>query len=114
MRRPITPDQARTLGIEQQILSQMVAEAALDEQVRKLGLGISVDQINNLIMDDPAFRGMNGKFDLSRFQQLIRQAGFSEQRFVNEQSRQTPRRQLASAISAELTPPNTTAQPINH
>jgi peptidyl-prolyl cis-trans isomerase D len=113
MRRPITPDQARALGIEQQILSQMVAEAALDEQVRKLGLGISVDQINNRIMDDPAFRGMNGKFDLSRFQQLIRQAGFSEQRFVNEQSRQTLRRQLASAISGEFTPPKTTAEAIN-
>jgi peptidyl-prolyl cis-trans isomerase D len=113
MRRPITPDQARALGIEQQILSQMVAEAALDEQVRKLGLGISVDQINNRIMDDPAFRGMNGKFDLSRFQQLVRQAGFSEQRFVNEQRRQTLRHQLTTAIAGEFTPPKTAAEAIN-
>ena len=113
MRRPITPDQARALGIEQQILGQMVAEAALDERARQLGLGIPVAYIEQRIYDDPAFRGINGQFDVSRFQQLIRQAGFSEQRFVNEQSRQTLRRQLASAISGEFTPPKTAAEAIN-
>jgi len=109
MRRPITPDQARALGIEQQILGQMVAEAALDERARQLGLGIPVAYIEQRIYDDPAFRGINGQFDVSRFQQLIRQAGFSEQRFVDEQRRQTLRRQLASAISGEFTAPKTAA-----
>jgi peptidyl-prolyl cis-trans isomerase D len=113
MRRPITPDQARALGIEQQILSQMVAEVALDERARQLGLGISDAEVTKRITDDPTFRGMNGEFDLSRFQQLIRQAGFSEQRFVNDQRRQTLRRQLASAIAGEFTPPKTAAEAIN-
>jgi peptidyl-prolyl cis-trans isomerase D len=113
MRRPITPDQARALGIEQQILSQMVAEAALDEQTSKLGLGISVDFMGKRITDDPSFHGLDGKFDPSRFQQLIRQAGFTEQRFVNEQRRQTLRRQLATAIAGEFTPPKTAAEAIN-
>ena len=74
--RPISSDQARALGIEQQILSQMVAEAALDERARQLGLNISNDDVAKRITDDPAFRGINGQFDPSRFQQLVRQAGF--------------------------------------
>jgi peptidyl-prolyl cis-trans isomerase D len=111
--RPITPDQARALGIEQQILSQMVAEAALDERARQLGLGISDAEVAKRITDDPAFRGINGQFDPSRFQQLVRQAGFTEQRFVNEQRRQTLRHQLATAIAGEFTPPKTAAAAIN-
>jgi peptidyl-prolyl cis-trans isomerase D len=111
--RPITPDQARALGIEQQILGQMVAEAALDERARQLGLGISNEEVAKRIKEDPAFRGFNGQFDESRFQQLIRQAGFSEQRFVNEQRRQTLRHQLADAINGEFTPPKTAAEVLN-
>jgi peptidyl-prolyl cis-trans isomerase D len=108
--RPITPDQARALGLEQQILGQMVAEAALDERARQLGLNISDKDVAKRITEDPAFRGLNGQFDENRFQQLIRQAGFSEQRFVSEQRRQTLRHQLATAIGGEFTPPKTAAE----
>ncbi len=87
LRRPITPDQARALGLEQQILSQMIAGAALDERARQLGLGMSDADVVKHIKDDPAFRGINGEFDESRFQQLIREAGFTEPRFVAEQRR---------------------------
>ncbi len=113
LRRPITPDQARALGLEQQILGQMIAEAALDERARQLGLGISDAEVVKRIKDDPAFRGINGQFDENRFQQLIRQAGFTEQRFVSEQRRQTLRHQIATAITGELQPPRTTSQLID-
>jgi peptidyl-prolyl cis-trans isomerase D len=109
-RRPITPDQARALGLEQQILGQMIAETALDERTRQLGLGISNDAVAKRIKEDPTFHGPNGEFDENRFQQIIRQAGYSEQRFVNEQRRQTLRHQLASAIGGEFTVPKTAAQ----
>jgi peptidyl-prolyl cis-trans isomerase D len=108
--RPITPDQARALGLEQQILGQMVAEAALDERARQLGLGISDAEVAKRITQEPAFRGVNGQFDPNVFQQVIRQAGFSEQRFVAEQRRQTLRHQLSSAIGGEFTAPKTAAQ----
>src|ERR1700745_236962 len=81
LRRPITPDQARALGLEQQILSQMIAGAALDEPPRERGLGMSDADVVKHIKEDPSFRGLNGEFDENRFQQLIRQAGYSEPRF---------------------------------
>src|SRR3954471_22813438 len=39
--RPITPEQARLLGIDRQIVRQIFGEFVLDEYVRKLGLGVS-------------------------------------------------------------------------
>ncbi|MBV9969498.1 MAG: SurA N-terminal domain-containing protein [Xanthobacteraceae bacterium] len=110
LRRPITPDQARALGLEQQILSQMIGGAALDERVRQLGLNMSDTDVVKHIKEDPAFRGLNGEFDENRFQQLIRQAGYSEPRFVSEQRRYALRRQITSAITGEVAPPKTAAQ----
>jgi peptidyl-prolyl cis-trans isomerase D len=109
-RRPITPDQARALGLEQRILSQVVADTALDERARQLGLGLSDAEVIRRIKDDPTFKGSNGEFDEGRFLQIIRQIGYSEQRFVNEQRRQTLRQQIATAIGGEVTPPKTAAQ----
>src|SRR2546423_85158 len=39
--RPITADQARALGLDQQVLGQVVAETALDERARQLGLTLA-------------------------------------------------------------------------
>jgi len=96
--RQLTMDQARALGIDRQVISQLVAEVALDEQARNMRLGVSDAEIARRIRADPTFQAPNGQFDRPRFEQLIRQAGFSEQRFVSEQRRDLLRRQLAGTI----------------
>ena len=111
--RPVTPDQARGLGIDRQILGQLVAETTLDEESRKLRLGMADAEIAQRITGDPNFRGPNGQFDHARFEQLIRQAGFTESRFVEEQRRVTLRRQIAQSISGSLRVPATMLAAIN-
>ena len=103
--RPLTMDQARAFGLDRQVLQQTIAEAALDEEARRLGLGQSNDETMRLIFNDPNFRGVNGAFDPARFQTVIRQLGYSEQRFVAEQRRVSLRRQIAGTIAAGLEPP---------
>src|SRR6201996_8900724 len=49
--RLLTPEQARAFGLDRQVLQQTIAEAALDENARRLGLGQSDDQIRELIMN---------------------------------------------------------------
>src|SRR5499433_876929 len=71
--RPITPDEARARGLDRQLLGQLIAETTLDEQARKLRLGISDEEIAQRIRSDPSFRGPTGQFDRTRFEQLIRQ-----------------------------------------
>jgi peptidyl-prolyl cis-trans isomerase D len=112
--RPITPDQARAFGVEQQLLGQMIAYAALDERARQLRLGISDAEVAKRITADPAFRGLNGQFDQSVFLQRIRDIGYTEQRFVLEQRQTTMRRQLAEAIGGELKPPKAAAEALDY
>ena len=103
--RPLTADQARAFGIDRQVLQQTIAEAALDEEARRLGLGQSNDETMRTIFADPNFKGVNGAFDPNRFQAAMRQYGFSEQRYVSEQRRVSLRRQIAGSITAGLEPP---------
>jgi peptidyl-prolyl cis-trans isomerase D len=111
--RPVSPDQARALGFDQQLLGQYVATTVLDERARQLRLGLSDAEIGRRIMEDPSFRGFTGQFDRSRFEQLIRQAGYTEPRYVAEQRRESGRRQLAETIIGELAPPRVLTQAMN-
>jgi peptidyl-prolyl cis-trans isomerase D len=111
--RPITPDQARATGIDRQVLSQSVAETTLDEQAKALRLGIGNDEIASRITNDPSFRGLNGQFDRTRFVEIIRQAGFTEGRFVEEQRRVILRRQIALSIGGEINVPVTAMAALN-
>jgi peptidyl-prolyl cis-trans isomerase D len=103
--RPLTADQARAFGLDRQMLQQTIAEAALDEEARRMGLGQSDAETMRMIFSDPNFKGVNGAFDPARFQSMIRQFGYSEQRYIADQRRVSLRRQIAGTISAGLEPP---------
>jgi peptidyl-prolyl cis-trans isomerase D len=103
--RSLTTEQARALGIDRQVLQQTIAETTLDEETRRLGLGQSNEETLKTIVDDPSFKGVNGAFDPARFQGMIRQLGYSEQRFIAEQRRISLRRQIAGTIAAGVEPP---------
>ena len=55
--RPLTMDQARAFGLDRQVLQQTIAEAALDEEARRMGLGQSDAEIMRMIYNDPEFQG---------------------------------------------------------
>jgi peptidyl-prolyl cis-trans isomerase D len=111
--RPITPDQARAMGLDRLVIGQLISEIVLDERVRALGLALSDAEVAKLITNDPAFRGPNGQFDRFRFEQTIRQAGFTEARFVAEQRRQMLRRELAATIASGLNTPKALVEAVN-
>src|SRR3954471_6835310 len=97
--RPLTSDQARAFGLDRSVLQQTLAEAALDEQARRLGLGQSDAETMRVILSDPNFKGANGAFDPQRFQAIIRNFGFTEQRYLADQRRVSLRRQISGTIA---------------
>jgi peptidyl-prolyl cis-trans isomerase D len=111
--RPITPDQARALGLDRLVIGQIITEIVLDERARALGLALSDAEVAKQITNDPAFRGPNGQFDRLRFEQTIRAAGYTEGRFVAEQRRQLLRRELAGTIGAGLSAPKALVEAAN-
>jgi peptidyl-prolyl cis-trans isomerase D len=111
--RPITSDQARAIGLDRQLLGQLIAETTLDQQGKILRLGLSNEEIAQRIVTDQNFFGPNGQFDRNRFEQTIRQAGFTEARYVNEQRNVLLRRQIAQSISGDLKVPSSMLTAIN-
>ncbi|MEN3378582.1 MAG: peptidyl-prolyl cis-trans isomerase [Hyphomicrobiales bacterium] len=111
--RPITPDQARLLNLDQQLIGQLIAEAAIDQRARQLRLNISDAAVAKQIMADSNFKGPGGQFDRARFEAMIRQAGYNEPRYAAEQKRLTMRRELAETIGGDLTLPKTYADAYN-
>jgi peptidyl-prolyl cis-trans isomerase D len=111
--RPITGDQARSLGLDRQILAQVVQETVLDEQARRMRLALPDEEVSKRITADPTFRGLTGQFDRARFQQIIRNAGYTEQRFVQEQRRQLLRQQIIGSVVAGLDAPDAMADALN-
>src|SRR3954465_2373147 len=105
--RPLTMDQARAFGLDRQVLQQVIAEAALDDNARQLGLGQSDAQTMRMITSDPNFKGVSGNFDPARFQATIRQAGYTAQRYIAGRPPGSRRRQIANTISAGPEPPKT-------
>src|SRR5258706_7062314 len=103
--RPLTADQARAFGLDRQLLQQTIAEAALDEEARRLGLGQSEAETMRMIVNDPNFKGVGGAFDPGRFQATMRQYGFTEQRYLADQRRVFLRGEIDRTNSPRLGPP---------
>ncbi len=111
--RPISPQMARDRGIDRQLIAQLVAETTLDEEAKALHLGVSNAEISSRITSDPNFRGLTGRFDRARFEEVIREAGFTEGRFVEEQRRTMLRRQLALSVAGDMHVPAAALKAVN-
>src|SRR5579884_759341 len=61
-RRAITNEEARAIGLDREVLSQLVAQAALDQKARQLGLAMGEEELAKTILNDANFKGPNGQF----------------------------------------------------
>ncbi|MGO4386168.1 SurA N-terminal domain-containing protein [Microvirga sp. 2YAF29] len=101
----ISPEQARAIGLDQQIVNNLVTEAVMAEEARRLGLSVSDQLVARSIMENPAFRGSDGQFNRAAFDQVLRNAGLSEAGFVQEQRQSMARLHLAQGLAGDVTVP---------
>ncbi|WP_210490797.1 peptidyl-prolyl cis-trans isomerase [Microvirga antarctica] len=104
-RTVITPEQARTFGIDQRVLSNLVTEAVMTEQAKALGLSLPDQAVARSILEDPNFRGPDGQFNRALFDQALRNASLAEPAFLREQRAAMARIHLAEALAGDLTVP---------
>ena len=112
-RRAITNDQARAIGLDRQVLTRLISEALLDDRSRDLKLGLSDQEIAKSILGDKTFAGPDGKFDANRFQELLRDNGFTELSFAREQRRVYLRQQIIEAMTGNLPVPTVLIDAVN-
>lgn len=103
---PLTREQAQAFGLDNQVLSQLVAGAVLDEQAREMRLGLSRDRLASLTAEDPAFQTADGRFDRAQFDWVLRQVGMSPNDYLKNREQVAIRQQVVEAVSDGLNAPD--------
>ena len=111
--RPVPPEQAAALGIDRQVLAQLVAQAGLDQLASRMRLGVPTSDIVKQVLADPHFQTPTGQFDRAQFQNFLQSIGFSEQRYFDELRRTIPRREITDAVSGGISAPKTYLDAVN-
>lgn len=97
-RRPST-EEAEAFGLDQAVLSQLTAGALLDEQARRLGVGVSDDGLIQLIQNEPAFKDQSGNFSRNTMRAVLASAQITEQSYLEDLRGSATRNQLIAPLS---------------
>ncbi len=102
-------EQARALGVVDQVVDQMVGRALFDQKIADLRLTVTEDLLKQRITEEPAFRNEAGQFDRNRFVQTLQQANMGEQEFLDSLRRDILRQQLVGSITQSAAAPRALA-----
>jgi peptidyl-prolyl cis-trans isomerase D len=106
----ITLDDAHKLGIDTQVLDNMIANAALVTTEKSLGLAVSDSVISQEAFADKNFRGPDGKFDPATFRQVLAQNNLNEAGYFANQKQMRSRAAVLNTASGELALPKAFSQ----
>ena len=95
----LSREQARAFQIEQSVISQLTSGAILDESARKMGLGLSEDELAKLIGNDPAFRDAAGTFSRSQLTFALQRIGMREEDYLRNRSAVSIRSQIVEGTA---------------
>ncbi len=102
----LTREQAVALGLDQQVLSQLIAGALLDAQAGEMQLGLSRDRLAQLTAEDPAFQGPDGRFDRNQFEYVLRQVGMRPEDYLKNREQVAVRQQVVEAVADGIKVPD--------
>ncbi|WP_255561681.1 SurA N-terminal domain-containing protein [Pseudohoeflea coraliihabitans] len=102
----LTSEQARAFGVPERTFGAVIAGAALDEEARKMNLGLSDERLARLVADDPTFHDFNGRFDRNNFARILSSVGMSEADYIASRSKVAVRSQIVEAVADGLDAPD--------
>jgi peptidyl-prolyl cis-trans isomerase D len=102
---PVDIQQAKKLGIIDDVLEALIDHNVLDQEAARLRLAVSDEVIRNAITDNPKFRTLDGHFDRALFNAALAENHFSEDHFVTLMRREIPRNALQQAVVLGATAP---------
>ncbi len=104
--RPITMAQAQLFGIDQQVLGQLVTQAALDDQMADLKISAGDAVVRDQLMATQAFQGVSGGFDQTAYDFFLRQSGLSAREYEDQLRKDAARTLLDVAVASGLQMPD--------
>lgn len=104
--RPMTLDEARAVGLDQQVKAALFGEAALNEAARLIGISAGDQELHKEITSAEAFQGLDGKFDRETYRLTLRQQGFTEAQFETNLRQDIGRSILQGAVASGVPAPS--------
>jgi len=101
----ITPDIARQIGLDRQVLMDLIRGAALDAEGNKLKLAVSDAQLAAIIAQEPMFRGLDGKFSPELFRTILRNNNLTEAGYVASERTRFLRTAVSDSAGENFTAP---------
>jgi len=92
-------DQARVLGVDRQVLEQVLAIAALNGQIKKAGISVGDKAVKTQLMNIQAFKGLDGNFDEKAYEFALKQADLSATEYDGLLRNENARLLLQNAVS---------------
>ena len=106
----ITLADAHTLGIDKQVLDDMVSQAAVAGTATKLNLAVSEQVIRNELAGEKSFQDNKGQFDRLAFGRVLQNHNMSEASYFDMQRRIHTENAVLDAAAAEATLPKVFTQ----
>ena len=97
-------ERAIQLGVMQQTLQDLVRQRLISLEAQEMGLVVPDDALRTLVTEDPIFQ-TGGQFDRSRFDQLLRASGLSEEAYLASLRQQVVRQALTGSIAGPVEAP---------
>lgn len=94
----ITFQQAQALGIDRSARTQIVTQAALDNETAHLGISVGDDRVRAALLAIPAFRDLTGNFDKETYSFTLKQNGQSELEFETRVRDEAARTLVQTAV----------------
>lgn len=102
----LSREQAREIGIDSQVMAQLVAGIVLDEQSGKMRLGLSKERLAILTAEDPAFKDASGSFSRAAFDGVLRNAGMRPEDYLKSRSQVAIRQQVVESVTDGIKAPD--------
>jgi peptidyl-prolyl cis-trans isomerase D len=106
------PPPALRRQVGQQTLDRMIAQAALGQELTALRVVTPDAALAATVREMPAFRGSDGKFSKPVFDNALRNAGFTEARFLDQLRADISQRQLLNTLSGSVTASDAEVKPL--
>lgn len=106
------PSSALRRQVGQQTLERMIAQLALGQELASLRVMTPDDALANAVRAMPAFHGPDGKFNKALFDNVLRNNGFTEGRFLEQLRSDLSQQQLLNTLSGSSVAPDSEVKPL--
>ena len=106
------PTPAIRQAVAGQALDRLIVQAAIQNEVSRLGLAVPDDAVRAAVFDVKAFQGKSGAFDRATFESVLRNNNLTEPRFLDLMRSDLGQRQLMEAVQVGAMPPEVVTQQV--